>query len=55
MFLAVPFLAVVASTWRTFLYVMGEEPSGPPRVAQPPANQVASAEPAIEGIHASAE
>jgi predicted PurR-regulated permease PerM len=55
MFLAVPFLAVVASTWRTFLYVMGEEPSGSPRAVQPPADESVSAEPAIDGIPASAE
>jgi predicted PurR-regulated permease PerM len=54
MFLAVPFLAVVSSTWRTFLYVMGEEPSGPLPVVQSPAGTV-SAEPAVEGIQASAE
>jgi putative heme transporter len=55
MFLAVPFLAVVATTWRTFLYVMGEEPSGSPRAVQPPADESVSAEPAIDGIQAPAE
>jgi predicted PurR-regulated permease PerM len=55
MFLAVPFLAVVASTWRTFLYVMGEEPADSPLVVPPPADEAVSAEPAIEGIQASAE
>ena len=33
MFLAVPFLAVVAATWRTSLYVLGERPPAQPEPA----------------------
>jgi predicted PurR-regulated permease PerM len=55
MFLAVPFLAVISSTWRTFLYVMGEEPTGPPPVIEAPADEPVPATPAIEGTQASAE
>jgi predicted PurR-regulated permease PerM len=37
MFLAVPFLAVVATTWRTVLRVLGDPPATDPPVEQPEA------------------
>jgi predicted PurR-regulated permease PerM len=46
MFLAVPFLGVVAATWRTILDVMGEPP---PETAPEPGLAAAAAEPARAG------
>jgi predicted PurR-regulated permease PerM len=52
MFLAVPILAVIAATWRTVLYVLGDRPA----VRQEPATGRSDAalvhEPAIEGLGA---
>ena len=48
MFLAVPLLALVAASWRTVLYVMGDRPMTPPPVdSQRPAG-VAASVPALE-------
>jgi predicted PurR-regulated permease PerM len=55
MFLAVPILAVVATTWRTVLYVLDDQPTGS-RFAPPPPDEAPSVAPMIEGsIPASAE
>ena len=55
MFLAVPILAVVATTWRTVLYVLDDQPTTS-RFVPPPPDTASSLEPMIEGsIPASAE
>ena len=55
MFLAVPFLAVIASSWRTVLYVMGDRPTTP-RPLQATPDPGATREPMIEGtVQAPAE
>jgi predicted PurR-regulated permease PerM len=48
MFLAVPILAVIASSWRTVLYVMGDRPMGPR--PEPAGREEPEAMPAIEGL-----
>ena len=55
MFLAVPILAVIATTWRTVLYVLDDQPTAS-RFVPPPPDEAARFEPMIEGsIPASAE
>ena len=55
MFLAVPILAVIATTWRTVLYVLDDQPTTS-RFVPPPPDEAATFEPMIEGsIPASAE
>jgi predicted PurR-regulated permease PerM len=55
MFLAVPILAVIATTWRTVLYVLDDQPNTS-RFVPPPPDSTATFEPMIEGgIPASAE
>ena len=55
MFLAVPILAVIATTWRTVLYVLDDQPNTS-RFVPPPPDPAATLEPMIEGgIPASAE
>ena len=55
MFLAVPILAVVATTWRTVLYVLDDQPTAS-RFVPPPPDQAATVEPMIGGsVPASAE
>jgi len=55
MFLAVPILAVIATTWRTVLYVLDDQPTAS-RFAPPPPDEAPSVAPMIEGsIPASAE
>ena len=55
MFLAVPILAVIATTWRTVLYVLDDQPTTS-RFVPPPPDEAANFEPMIEGsIPASAE
>jgi predicted PurR-regulated permease PerM len=56
MFLAVPVLAVIATTWRTVLYVLDDQPTASRFVPPPPSDEAASVAPMIEGsIPASAE
>ena len=55
MFLAVPILAVIATTWRTVLYVLDDQPNTS-RFVPPPPDPAATLEPMIDGgIPASAE
>ena len=55
MFLAVPILAVIATTWRTVLYVLDDQPTAS-RFVPPPPDEAARTEPMIEGsLPASAE
>ena len=55
MFLAVPILAVIATTWRTVLYVLDDQPTTS-RFVPPPPDEAATLKPMIEGsIPASAE
>jgi predicted PurR-regulated permease PerM len=49
MFLAVPILAVIATTWRTVLYVLDDQPTTS-RFVQPPPDAAASVEPMVEGV-----
>ena len=55
MFLAVPILAVIATTWRTVLYVLDDQPTTS-RFVPPSPDEAATLKPMIEGsIPASAE
>jgi putative heme transporter len=55
MFLAVPILAVIATTWRTVLYVLDDQPTAS-GFAPPPPDEAPSVAPMVEGsIPASAE
>jgi len=51
MFLAVPILAVIATTWRAFLFLMGDRPAVPPAPTPEPEG-VAAPDPGIEGLRA---
>jgi putative heme transporter len=55
MFLAVPILAVIAATWRTVLYVLGDRPATP-RPIPASADEVGGTEPMVDvGVQAPAK